>query len=55
MYRDGVPAGAAWVTYAVVATTESDRVVGRSRQATVRIPQIHVRPVDPARSIRRRP
>ena len=45
-YRDAVPAGARSVTYAVVATTDSDRVVARSRSVTVRIPQNHVRPVD---------
>jgi hypothetical protein len=46
VYRDAVPAGARSVTYAVVATTDTDRVVARSRPVTVRIPQIDVRPVD---------
>lgn len=45
VYRDAVPAGAGSITYAVVATTESDRVVARSRPVTVRIPQTDVRPV----------
>ena len=46
VYRDAVPDGASQVTYAVIATTEADRVVGRSRPVTVRIPEIGVRPVD---------
>ena len=45
-YRDAVPEGAAHVTYAVIATTDADRVIGRSRPVTVRIPEIGVRPVD---------
>ncbi|MDJ0768788.1 MAG: hypothetical protein QNJ12_08340 [Ilumatobacter sp.] len=38
-YRDPVPAGASKVTYAVIATTETDRIVARSRPETVRIPR----------------
>lgn len=37
-YRDPVPAGASRVTYAVIATSSSDRIVARSRPETVRIP-----------------
>lgn len=44
-YRDPVPADATHVTYTVIATSESDRVVARSRPATVRIPQIADRTV----------
>lgn len=45
-YRDRVPAGATHITYAVIATSESDRIVARSRLVTVRIPS-DVRPDDP--------
>ncbi len=38
-YRDAVPSGAHSVTYVVIATTDADRVVGRSRAETVRIPR----------------
>jgi hypothetical protein len=48
-YRDAVPAGARHITYAVVATNESDRVVGQSRPETVRIPQIDAVPTDVVR------
>lgn len=45
-YRDAVPSGAHSVTYVVIATTDADRVVGRSRAETVRIPSIDDRPAD---------
>ena len=46
-YRDRVPAGATHVTYVVIATSETDRIVARSRPDTVRIPTIDVGPADP--------
>jgi hypothetical protein len=39
-YRERVPAGASEVTYAVIATSERDRIVARSRPETVRIPRL---------------
>jgi hypothetical protein len=50
-YRDPVPPGASEVTYTVIATSESDRPVARSRPETVRIPDVRptdVRPTDVA-------
>jgi hypothetical protein len=47
-YRDPVPVDATHVTYTVIATSESDRVVARSRPSTVRIPQTADRPDRPA-------
>lgn len=48
-YRDRVPANATYVTYVVIATSESDRIVARSRTETVRIPTTDVAPDVPAR------
>lgn len=36
-YRDPVPADATYITYAVIATSESDVIVARSRPETVRV------------------
>lgn len=46
-YRDPVPAGATHITYAVIATSETDRIVARSRPDTVRIPTVDVEPAGP--------
>jgi len=48
-YRDAVPAHASRVTYSVIATTETDEVVARSRRSTVRIPVIDAAPTDRVR------
>ncbi len=45
-YRDSVPVGAHHVSYVVIVTSGTDRVVGRSRAVTVRVPQIDAGPVD---------
>jgi hypothetical protein len=47
-----VPADATHVTYTVIATSESDRVVAKSRPATVRIPPTTDRAVRAARVVR---
>jgi hypothetical protein len=48
-YRDRVPVGASKVVYAVIATNEGDRIVARSRPATVRIPDVGPDVIDQVR------
>lgn len=51
VYREPVPEGARKLTYAVIVSSETDRVIGRSRPETVRVPTVDVRPApmpDPA-------